>query len=141
MGRSVSTPSDCTAIAYQHHECEDDLCGGETGDCTYDGDWWQSDIDSEMDYARTLWPSLSPCGKNVWLGREDHAYLENEYAYVGVSEYCGVTAIWLKPKETDDGRAAHWCSQIAPRFLKTFSTLARVATMSNGETIYRSTRP
>ena len=141
MGRSVSTPHTAELIAYTEWwtpDPETDELYAQTEPGYDDWDWY---VESLTDYARELWPSLTPCDE--WLGREDHAILENELAYFGVSEYCGLAAIWAAPKEmhwsdTFDreqfGRA--WCRTIAPTFSRYFSTLDRLGGMSDGTSVY-----
>lgn len=141
MGRSVSYPHNATVVTYKHIEVSDD----------YDAEQGQEAFDSMLEdlqeYAPTLWPSLRTCDK--WLDREDHAVLENDLAYIGISEYCGIVALWIVPK-TDEyensGYAEsaskaqlcdHWVDQIKNKFVETFGTLHKVATFSNGEAVYR----
>lgn len=123
MGRSVSYPSNAV-VAYNTWEADEDA------------DFQWDVIDDLVNYAPTLWPSLTPCDR--WLGREDHAVLENEHAYVGVSEYCGLVAYWIVAKDTDNGLAERWVAQVAPKFVKTFGRLRRLGTFSNGEAIFEA---
>ncbi len=111
---------------------------------------WQWAFESIMEdlteYAPTLWPSLNKC--DVWVGDEDHAVLENDLAYIGISEYCGLVAVWVLPKTGeyensgwgDDPRinlCDRWCTQITDKFLKTFSQFNSYGRMSNGEEVFR----
>ncbi len=137
MGRSVSTPSGATCVAYSDW-FQPELEPGEDYRPPDQDDW---DIVTEdlTEYAPTLWPSLQKC--DHWLGREDHALLENDHAFVGVSEYCGLAAFWIVPKCDDwtgepSGLAAHWCDQISDKFRETFGTLRKIATASNGEAFF-----
>lgn len=131
MGRSVSTPHNATAVAYLNFEPE------YPDDCQHD---WDDLVEWIKDTAADRWPSLEDCDQ--WIGREDHAILENGHAYIGVSEYCGLVAVWLVPKE-DNGYshdhsalADRWCSQIASRFRELFGTLRSIGTASNGEQFF-----
>lgn len=129
MGRSVSVPLDALdfgAVAYR-----------ETApDSKY---WWDEPLDHIRDVAKHQWPSFCLCDE--WVGREDHAILENEHAYLGVSEYCGLTAVWLVPKRNSWGETSplslHWLEQIRDPFVSTFGTLVRVGSFSNGEAIFQ----
>jgi hypothetical protein len=135
MGRSVSFATGSVAVAYQHIEYEDE-------EGTPYPFAWEDIVDDVVNTATHLWPSFTPCDK--WLDREDHAILENSYAYIGMSEYCGLASVWLVPKEqcgySDDhiinNLSKGFCNKIKNRFLDTFSTLNRVATFSNGEAIF-----
>lgn len=130
MGRSVSRPSGAVAVAYEHLVIFED-------DATMQWKCYEEDVVSK---ARKLAPSFSKC--DTWPGREDHAILENSFCYLGLSEYCGLVAIWLLPKEGDDygdeqaGLRAHWLYRIGPKFHKVFGTLNKEGTMSNGEAVF-----
>jgi spermidine/putrescine-binding protein len=134
MGRSVSYASGSVAKAYKHVDFEDDACGDMA---------WQDMLDSIKEEARKRWPSFTPC--NVWLDREDKAILENDLAYIGVSEYCGLLCVWLVPKQFNQGYdneagkenlAQAWCERIKPNFEKAFGELRKIATFSNGEAMF-----
>lgn len=133
MSRSVSTPTHAEAIAYQ-----------DVNDYDFDTfKWWLEEI---ADHARSMWPSFDPC--DTWLDREDHAILENGLCYFGVSEYGGVAAIWLVPKEYRRFEtqyvaplALNFIAQIAPRFHRAFGQYRKIGTFSNGEAIYRAVDP
>lgn len=164
MGRSVSTPSRATTVAYQDisdhgmdnycRECEVDMEDGCCPKCgakvEYDDhldyadfECWVEDI---KETAKQAWPTLSECDK--WVGNEDHAILENDHCYIGVSTYCGLAAIWLLPKSEDllntgyaddasrANLAAAWCTQVAPKFDELFGQYRKIGTFSNGEAVY-----
>jgi len=125
MGRSVSTPPNCEAVAYQHMDFEDEID-------------WEMFVEDIRFIATSLWPSLDETDE--WVGREDHALLENQHCYIGVSEYCGLIAIWLQVKEDMNNDhpelSRHWCGQISKRFVETFGELRKVGTFSNGEAVF-----
>ena len=135
MARSVSTPSNCTAICYQDATHIED---------SFEWDDFKSMIEEQV---QSIFPSMDNCDK--WLDREDHAIMENSFAYIGISEYCGLVAIWLKSKGdeyegsyyADEARLANladgWCNRVIPTFESTFSEYERVATFSNGEAAYQ----
>lgn len=128
MGRSVSYPNSAN-VTFMHLDWD-----GEESDYMD----FQDFIESRRDAAQDLWPSLEPCDK--WVGREDHAILENSHAYFGVSEYCGVVATWFLAKDQDnDGRQAvadHWVASVGTKLGKHFGNMQKIATMSNGEAVY-----
>ena len=150
MGRSVSTPTTTELVAFSEWFQPDPEWIEEERAAIGDPDWypepdhdeWSWFVESTADYARELWPSLTPCDE--WLGREDHAVLENELAYFGVSEYCGVAAIWVASKgqywsDTFDRVkfAETWCRRIAPRFDQAFGNLDRLGRVSDGTSVYQ----
>lgn len=141
MGRSVSTPHNAAVVAYRHLEAQDD-------DEYATQEAFDSMLEDLQEYAPTLWKSLRKCDK--WLDREDHALLENDLCYMGISEYCGMVATWIVPKDDlrsgyddqgTDNLCANWIGQIAPKFEKTFGALAKTGTMSNGESVYICKEP
>lgn len=153
MGRSVSYPSGYSVVTFkiwfkpEPHDCGEEGC---EEDCDRQGEMpeadeqdWDMFIEDLTEYAPTLWPSLSKCDN--WIGREDHAILENAHCYIGISEYCGIASLWIVPKVDDwtgepSGLAARWCDQIADKFVRTFGELCKVATASNGEAYYQQIR-
>lgn len=129
MGRSVSYPTGALV-------CFEDISAFEG---EFDFEWFTDDLKAR---SRAMFPSLYECDK--WRGREDHILMRNAYADFGVSQYCGLAAIWIA--ERCDGayydyplesRATHWLVQIRARFLSTFGTLILDGHMSNGEAVYR----
>jgi hypothetical protein len=133
MGRSVSRPSNATAVAYRSFEAEDEF------DAEFEFEYL---IDWVRETAKEAWPSMVECDE--WVGREDHAILSNDLAYIGLSEYCGLVSIWLVDREDrydgyDQGEAnlcKPWCAQIERKFLKLFSEYQKIGTASNGESFY-----
>jgi hypothetical protein len=97
MGRSVSFANGSEVIIYSHIEdIYDD-------DDNFDEYATQDNFDSAVEYLKETtieaFPSLSEC--NVWLGNEDHAILENQLVYIGLSEYCGLISVWVVPKDDE----------------------------------------
>ena len=131
MGRSVSYATGSLAIAYRTIETNE-----------WDSFEYENLVDWIRETARNHWSSFQDCEE--WLGREDRAILENELAYIGISEYCGLVSIWLVDRTDrydgyDDPIAnlcEPWCEQIAPQFLNTFSELRKIGTASNGESYF-----
>lgn len=124
MGRGVSVPSGAFAVAYQEIGEEEE-------------GFWDSFLESELDYLQSFWGSFRACDK--WVGREDHAVGENNFCYFGVSEYCGLASLWLvlKDEMADNPLAKHWAERIKPLFEKRMGTLSKVGTFSNGESVYK----
>ena len=86
MARSVSIPSGAAIVAYADaSELEPDF-------------GWDEAICSLKWAAKKRFPSLAPCDR--WLGREDHAILENDQVFLTVSEYSGLVAVCVVPKVT-----------------------------------------
>lgn len=178
MGRSVSTPNNTAAVVYgtlrSGHEClacnndfheparkatslDDGYSEDEQRVCPHCGstDFQQIDEQWEFDLLlddlryvmRDAFPSLDTCDE--WIDREDHAVLENRYCHIGVSEYCGLVAVWVSEKDGpwygDAGWEAlrdHWLRLITPRFRKAASSLfadplVKVGTFSNGEAFFQ----
>ena len=121
MGRSVSTPRGTVYTSY----------------AVLDDDF--------QEVMRQAFPSMSECDELV--GREDRAVLENTFAYIGVSEYCGLVAMWICEKELDwrdehmVGLRDRWLSQIQQKFRKAAQgcfgqALIKQGAFSNGKAIF-----
>lgn len=135
MGRSVSTPSTAYLIAYCDWFQPTDEDGNPENREPENWDW-EYYIDDVVDYAKELWPSLTTT--DGWMGREDRIYLENNLVYLGVSEYCGLAAVWVAPKENaNENLAINWCNRISVKFDKAFASLQKLGSMSNGEGVYQ----
>jgi hypothetical protein len=152
MGRSVSYPSNTAAVCFRDVSSFGYVMD-EDGNVTDEHDEWQGQddwdwfVESIKNDATEKWSSFSECDE--WVGREDHAILENNFAYIGVSEYCGLAAVWLLPKTeallntgySEDSAMANlsenWCKRIAKNFEKLFGEYVKVAVMSNGEGVYK----
>lgn len=134
MGRSVSTPCNTQVVTFRELSPEPWEDVDEEGNTVIneptDLDYqWEFDsiVEDLQEYAPTLWPSLRKCDE--WLGREDHALLENDLCWIGISEYCGTVATWVVPKnelrsgysdQHTDNLCARWIRQIESKFCKTF---------------------
>lgn len=150
MGRGVSRHKYSIETCYEDvswmgHDYDED-----TGEYLYDFDsydqckaeWdWQDWVEWQQEKAKELFPSMTPCDE--WLDREDRAIMENDHAYIGVSEYCGQASIWLVCKADlgegtgHDGISMAWCHKAAHGFSQKFGDLVRLGTMSNGESVYQ----
>lgn len=125
MGRSVSYPSNTAGLSFAHVEIEDQ--------------WdWDDLVDDFRHEVGRLFPSTY--ADDRWLGREDHVLVSNAFAHFGLSEYCGMVAYWVVPRDDLDGSAAAlaqgWCNRIAPRFEAHFGDLVKVGNFSNGGGVY-----
>ena len=127
MARSVSYPRGCHVVCFRDtRHIVDDF-------------QWEGFVESIKTTARSKWPSLISC-KN-WLGDEDRAVLQNRFCWIGISEYCGLTAIWLKSKCEDYRSNAanlsdNWCGLISKPFTNLFEEYRLVCRASNGEALY-----
>ena len=134
MGRSVSTPA--SAIAVIHLDVSE-----------YDSDTWEDFLQDVRNVVEERFPSLTE--EDGWLGREDRIVAGNTHAVVTVSEYCGVAAVALCPREIKYGSwvanplGVAWVNQVARKFEEHFakrypqSCLSPIGTASNGCTFYR----
>lgn len=125
MARSVSYPRGAL-VAFSYLDEEMDY---------FD---FQDFLESEREYVSSLWPSLHAA--DHWRGHEDHVLAANSLVEFGISEYCGLVAYWLVPREdlepSLEAFAQRWIDQVSPRFLKTFGTLRKLGTFSNGEAVF-----
>jgi hypothetical protein len=150
MGRSVSYPSEATVVTFSNPEYDCEACEGDEPmpDCaachgygtrSMDSDDFDMLIDDFRDHLRFLFPSVQSA--DDWIGREDHVLAENQLARFGMSEYCGLVAYWIVPREDSYGEennfARAWIKQIADKFVAAFGELSKVGSMSNGEGVYR----
>lgn len=133
MGRSVSYPSNSTVVTFRHLDLEEQD----------DAQWIFDDlIDDFRSHLKTLFPSVQDA--DDWIDREDHVLAENRLARFGMSEYCGLVAYWIVPKDpnpysgdTNIALADRWIATIADKFVAAFGELSKVGNMSNGEGVYR----
>lgn len=149
MGRSVSYPSGAL-VAYAETPRDGDWCAT-CGDCAEDcqcsegdrdlregdtdWDWVEDDL---RDRAFRLFPSMYHT--DAWIGSEDHVLATNSFVDFGVSEYCGVMAVWIAPcRDLEPGPEAlaeAWVSKVRNRFLGEFAEMHKIGTFSNGECVY-----
>ncbi len=141
MGRSVSTPSNAVAVMYVHLDYDDNWLTAH--------DEFSDDVENLRAAVRE---HLEMHDSNVWLDRENRVILHDEYGQVGISEYCGLIAIWAVPSESDDELAsafehANWIDGIeailesATRDAFGDNILRKVGTFSNGESVYERVGP
>lgn len=146
MGRGVSRHKYSIETCYEDVSHIGYVYDDEAGEYTNEYDEWQAKYqwedweDYQRDKAKKLFPSMTPCDE--WLDNENKVIMENEHAYIGVSEYCGQASIWLVCKaDIHDiehyGLAKAWCGKAAHGFSQKFGDLVRLGTMSNGESVYQ----
>jgi hypothetical protein len=152
MARSVSTPTGAVATVYLNrpHIAAGE---GEPDDSYFAEEGWEDfllDLRQVLDGSAGApggkgFPSLSECDR--WLDREDHAILENCHAVVTVSEYCGLVAVCLVPKDANaysdpSPLALEWCARVEDSFEKLLhgaykdSALRSQGRASNGEQFF-----
>lgn len=140
MGRSVSCATGSVHVAYSKMDLD-------WTDPDQAQDDWQWHRDNYVAAMSRSFPSLREC--DFWLGSENHVLLQNDYAQIGVSEYCGLVSMWVVPVEATfysapgfDGLRDRWLDQIHDKFYATASgcfgtALAKLGHMSNGVGVYR----
>lgn len=127
MGRSVSVPSRAEAVCYaaiDPDNVED----------------FESEVIDPLRYSlKKAFPSLYD--DSEWLDREDHVILRNRLGLFGISEYCGLLAIWIVPADEESNLSAPWCARAETKLGAVVADvfgqrLRRVATASNGESFF-----
>lgn len=167
MGRSVSTLSGATAIAYFHFEPDveyykeyfEDVFEADDEDDRPDFDTWMweqyNDTFSDFEWedfkdwvtetAKLYWPSFTDCDE--WVDRENHVILSNAHSIITISEYCGIASVCLGANFDRENFYAdagsmfnlgeRFRKQIAERFENTFSNVTKLGTFSNGEAVFQ----
>jgi len=134
MSRSVSYPNNASVVCYI--------------DVSYmeDSDEWNDFMDSLKYVILTKYKSFED--DDHYIGRELTSVLSNQHAQIVVSEYCGLASVSLAPIEFDgygedsslQNIANAWCNLVSDNFKKLidkhFNSLNKVATFSNGESMY-----
>lgn len=163
MGRGVMTHPAAVATVYRtlsnlHTYCMDcDIevdadecpeCGAEMYD--HDGEVARDEFEYLVEWIREAFgerfPSMYECDR--WAhgcGAMDelHCIMANELCDVYISEYCSMVAISVVPTGCDEydvnttGLATRWAELNASVVLERFNEYSRIATMSNGEQVYR----
>lgn len=139
MGRSVSTPRNASHVVYAHRVYRED---------DDDGFLEQQDFDDAIEDLRAEIRAKDKSFRNIsqWSG-EDHGLLVNDAYTIGVSEYCGLVAVWAVPKtwhEDEEGDTSivndilehnleAWLIEAAGYFGE---VLRKVGTFSNGEAVF-----
>lgn len=156
MGRSVMTLSGATAVAYDifepTHYCDDhDMFTYECGCddvCEYGCDHapeWEDYLDGIKERAQELWPSMESADE--WIGDEIHVIAKNAHSVIAVAEYSGTVSInlaadydrtqcWADDSEIA-GLGEQWRKKISEKFERTFGSMYKIGTFSNGESVYK----
>lgn len=130
MGRSVSTHRHAVATVYLHPELD------------HEDAWTDFMNDLRGNVLPEIFPSLTECDR--WQDREDHVIMENEHCEISVSEYCGLVAVCLAPRDPDNGFSIAWCERFYGSFTvkleKMFKSCAlrSIGRASNGEQFFNS---
>ena len=128
MSRSVSVPRGAVKVVYASFQPSEPEFGYEE---------FQECISFLQSVLSNQYRSLSKCSE--FIGREDHAVLENGFCYVTVSEYCGLVAVAVVPKESEyPGLAQRFCHKLKlNRGARVFGPLLRSKGFaSNGEQFF-----
>ena len=102
-------------------------------------------LDNIRGVIREHYPSFRLVSR--WEGRELRVILENDLAFVTVSDYCGMIAVCLVPSaqghsyaDSTENFAESWCRRISnnwcERLNKAFNGLRKLGTFSNGECVF-----
>jgi hypothetical protein len=129
MGRSVDQLTNASEVWFMHPELENE--------------WdWQDFKDNLGTQLAEAFPSLKDA--NRWDGRETHIFLDNNLVEFGLSEYCGLVSLSVRPKVSDYAGpvalAERFITLITPKVATIcghYSALEKIGTFSNGEAIYR----
>jgi len=128
MGRSVSRHKNAVEVVYMGFQEEDDE------------DWFSDLLYDLRSILKERYKSFENCDR--WAGREDHVILQNGRGEVSVSEYCGLVAVCLAPRDEDAPLDWSWCDQVRAGFRKVLeegypnSTLLPMGYGSNGEQFF-----
>lgn len=149
MGRSVSVPAEAVEVFYLDwsRDIFDDLDSDDAA--VYYWLEWSYLIDDLRQNVFGQFPSVVPA--DWWLGDEDRVIAENDLAAFGISEYCGLAAVWVVAKTQSfhwsrgqyyepnlDGLARSWIARTWPKVEAMFpDRLGLVGRFSNGEAVYR----
>ena len=136
MSRSVSRHKNAYVTVYLNHPF------GE-GEEEESWDYFIEDLQQVLDGSACDggFPSLIPCDR--WSGREDHVILENQRGEVSISEYNGLVAICLAPRDPDNALDVGWCDTVAKSFRallhKAYKhcALSSMGRFSNGEQAFQ----
>ncbi|MEO0560735.1 MAG: hypothetical protein AAF125_01375, partial [Chloroflexota bacterium] len=104
-------------------------------------------VEGIVDLISSKYPSMyDDRNRNRWIGRENRVLMANDHTYLGISEYCGLAAVWLVAKadynepfpEQNPHLATAWMHRIEPGLRALLRPdLNKIGVMSNGVAIYR----
>ena len=127
MSRSVSVPHYAEAVAYtaiDPDNVED----------------FQDQVIEPLVYSlKKAFPSLYE--DDQWLDREDHVIARNRHGLFGISEYCGLLAVWIVPADEESNLSAPWCARAEAKLCAVVQDvfglrLRSVGCASNGEQFF-----
>lgn len=127
MARSVSVPSNAQRVLYVDlRPIDDHFYLGEA-------------LEGFVQALCKRYPSLHPFRQ--WVGGEDLVLAENGHARIGISEYCGLGAVWVAPAKVNR-TCCTWVDSMKRDFIlgavreHLGQPLRLVAIASNGEAIF-----
>ena len=126
MGRSVYVPSGAEVVVY--------IVVGNIED-----EYEFNDLVENLKYEiQADFPSLEEA--EGYFDREGQVILANKLVKVGISEYCGLAAVFVVPEE-DNNLAYAFANKIEAKFKKAVAGVAgpvykKVGSFSNGEGVY-----
>ncbi len=119
-------------------ECGDELSPDEHGD--YQQDEFDCLVEDIQQTLSAKFPAFEKADR--WPERESHCILANDLCEIVISEYCGLVSLGVVPNvdccyEDISGLAVAWCEKNAAPFVRdTWGALRKIATMSNGESVF-----
>lgn len=126
MGRSVYVPSEAAVVVYI-----------DVGDV--EDEYEFNELIENLKYEiQADFPSLEEA--EGYFDREGTVFLANKLIKVGISEYCGLAAVFVVPEEGNN-LAEAFANKIGPKFKKAVAGVAgpvykKVGSFSNGEGVY-----
>ncbi len=134
MGRSIYTPRNALAIAYQWIDYGDETDYSER-DIAY-----REAVDDMLFAIKTRWPAFKWPYSSRWIDNEGLVMLANGLCSVVISSYGSLLAASLIANDdAPQALAERWAASIAARFERLGSHYYG-GTMSNGESFYRPIR-
>jgi len=134
MGRSIYTPRNALAIAYQV------ISTGDEYDYTEQEFEYRAAVDCLLFDIKSRWPSFEPPYASQWIDHEGRVMLTNRLCSVVISSYgCLLAASLIANENAPQALAERWVASIAARFERLGSHYYG-GTMSNGESFYRPIR-
>ena len=143
MSRSVNVPSNAVAVAYLNDPA------GFTDDYDENNDNWEWFKDNLENIIKNNYKSFERVD-GEWIG-EGKVLLENNFAKVVVSEYCGCVSVALVTNEFDRyyseesgmaNIAKGWANKVADNIVKLIndsypsSAINKIGVFSNGEAVF-----
>jgi hypothetical protein len=99
---------------------------------------FQEMVSELRDSISDMFPSFAFA--DSWIGREEHAILENGLGQIVLCEYMGLCSLSFVPTGEREGLSLKFAEQIKPKIEKQYARLRFVARFSNGEAMYEHIR-